>query len=271
MQRVSKTIGVVGIVALVAVVESSAQPANIGNLTNDPKEAICTNALNREGTAWDQRPNFSKYVAEAGRRGLTIDACRKLVAQPTPAWGPDDQSPWGPQGPPAGMPGTQGIQQLPQTQMAAAALVMRTVLLIPTWNMGSPEAGRIQIIDDKTAHMSGSMVQGPDEAVVVEKLSDCRFEAVKLGSTNKLAVLNLGVLSSEYRQWNDRTGTQIMVIGTGKGPALCATAHQSLCFNNLTLGLGGKPSGYIRGEEALRTLKAVTFLQKYCPPQQLGF
>jgi hypothetical protein len=39
------------------------------------------NALNRERTAWDKDdPKFSKDVAEAIRRGLTVDACRQLMS-----------------------------------------------------------------------------------------------------------------------------------------------------------------------------------------------
>jgi hypothetical protein len=77
LRRPLKTIGVVSIVALtlVAVAESSAQP--IATISG---RLICANALNRERSAWDQNPEFSEYVAEATRRGLTVDACRQLLA-----------------------------------------------------------------------------------------------------------------------------------------------------------------------------------------------
>jgi hypothetical protein len=77
MHRLFKTIGAVSIVALTlaAVAQSSAQ-----SISNLPIHTICVNALNSERTAWDQSPTFSKDVAEAARRGLTVDACRQLLA-----------------------------------------------------------------------------------------------------------------------------------------------------------------------------------------------
>jgi hypothetical protein len=105
-------------------------------------------------------PNFARV------RGLTVDACRKLVEHATPA-----QSQWGPEGPPAGMQGTQ-FQQLPQTQMAAAAVVMgQIVLRVGTWDTAS-----IQIIDNKTAHLRG-----------------------KIGFGHPLAFLGQGGLASSFR------------------------------------------------------------------------
>ena len=78
--RLCKIIGVISIVALtLAAVESSAQESN--SLSTHPKERVCASALNTEQTEWDQGPLFLKYVAEAKRRGLTVEACRKL-AQP---------------------------------------------------------------------------------------------------------------------------------------------------------------------------------------------
>jgi hypothetical protein len=59
--------------------------ASSGNLTNDlvndPKEGVCANALNIGRTAWDQSSDFSKYVAEAKRRGFTPDSCRLLIGK----------------------------------------------------------------------------------------------------------------------------------------------------------------------------------------------
>ena len=77
LRRPLKTIGVVSSVALtlVAVAESSAQ--SIATISG---RLICANALNRERSAWGQNREFSEYVAEATRRGLTVDACRQLLA-----------------------------------------------------------------------------------------------------------------------------------------------------------------------------------------------
>jgi hypothetical protein len=67
-----KRIGVVSIVALTlaTVAESSAQTSNLPDL---PDRVLCEFALNREQSAWDQSSTFSKDVAEAARRGLTVD------------------------------------------------------------------------------------------------------------------------------------------------------------------------------------------------------
>jgi hypothetical protein len=44
--------------------------------TNDE---LCSNALSVDKSGWNQKSDYAPYVAEAGRRGLTIDACRKPV------------------------------------------------------------------------------------------------------------------------------------------------------------------------------------------------
>ena len=41
--------------------------------------AVCVNALTLNKTGWDEHPLYSNNVAEARRRGLTVDACRQLV------------------------------------------------------------------------------------------------------------------------------------------------------------------------------------------------
>ena len=40
-------------------------------------QTVCRNALGQSG--WDQNPKFSEYVAEATRRGLTVNACRQML------------------------------------------------------------------------------------------------------------------------------------------------------------------------------------------------
>jgi len=57
-----------------AVAGSSTQISNL------PDRALCVNALNRERTAWDRSSIFTKDVAEATKRGLTVDTCRELAA-----------------------------------------------------------------------------------------------------------------------------------------------------------------------------------------------
>jgi hypothetical protein len=77
MQRLFQIIGAVSIVALsfAAVTESFAQ--SIGSL---PAKQLCWHALNPDTLSTrDQSPNYSGYVAEAERRGLTVDACRQVI------------------------------------------------------------------------------------------------------------------------------------------------------------------------------------------------
>lgn len=82
MQRLYKAIGAtsIGVLALAAVVETTAQPAS---LRNQSDYSICWNALGPGRIAWNQNPNSLNEVAEAQRRGLTVDACRRLLGLPS--------------------------------------------------------------------------------------------------------------------------------------------------------------------------------------------
>jgi hypothetical protein len=88
MQRLFKIIGGVSVVALTLseVVGSSAQTSSL------PDRALCVNALNRERSVWNSSTFFSEDVAEAARRGLTIAACRQLIAQ-SPFSAPSEYQP----------------------------------------------------------------------------------------------------------------------------------------------------------------------------------
>jgi hypothetical protein len=163
-------------------------------------------------------------------------------------------------------------QDLPQTQMAAAAVVMGQVILA-----GWSSYSNIHIIDDKTAAVYGDLVGGGFSHYYIMKLDDCRFEALKSDLSTKLAMIDLGMIGDEYQQAQQRHGSRgdiishyVTIIGSGKGPALCASfANNYRCYNNLTLAPGGiVPTTQ---ESSWRALRAVQFLQKYCPPQQLGF
>ena len=81
VHRLLKTIGAVSVVALTlaAIAELSAQTNDIYDQT------VCRRGLNTERTAWVKD---SFYAEEAARRGLTVDACRKLVAQQQPSTAP---------------------------------------------------------------------------------------------------------------------------------------------------------------------------------------
>jgi hypothetical protein len=76
MRCVSKIIAVTVALGLVALLNTGAL---LHAQDSDSNKYVCLNALNIEQTAWDQASNFSKWVAEATRRGLTIDACRQLI------------------------------------------------------------------------------------------------------------------------------------------------------------------------------------------------
>jgi hypothetical protein len=80
MQRLFKTIGAVGIVALIwaAVAETAAALADKDIISD---QTVCRRGLNSERSAWTKD---SFYAEEAARRGLTVDACRKLIAQQPP-------------------------------------------------------------------------------------------------------------------------------------------------------------------------------------------
>lgn len=112
MQRLFKTIGVVGILtlSLVALVNTDAllRAEAASSIHRDAKESVCVNALNRERTGWDQRPNFSKWVAEAKRRGFTPDFCNRVTASTAPH------------------PSCKGILARPEIQNFAATALNRT-------------------------------------------------------------------------------------------------------------------------------------------------
>lgn len=40
-------------------------------------EELCTKVVDAKGAGWSKNPNYAAYVAEAEKRGLTIDACRE--------------------------------------------------------------------------------------------------------------------------------------------------------------------------------------------------
>jgi hypothetical protein len=71
MNFIPKLIGAIGVVALTlaAVPESSELDHRI----------ICSTALTPDRSAWEQDPNFARYVVEAARRRLTVDTCRQLL------------------------------------------------------------------------------------------------------------------------------------------------------------------------------------------------
>jgi hypothetical protein len=87
MRRLFKIIGAVIIVALTlaAVAESSAQWENTEWQARFIDETfLCQRALNSERSGWDDNSDSSLYVAEAARRGLSVDACRQMVGPPPP-------------------------------------------------------------------------------------------------------------------------------------------------------------------------------------------
>ena len=166
-------------------------------------------------------------------------------------------------------------QELPQTQMAAAAVVMAQ-MLSPVWSVTST----VKLVDDKSAKIV-PLPQYPHVGTTdVVKIDDCQFEAtIDHGSVGIDSVrIDLGVLSTEYRQGQQtsRLGSSVTyyltVLGTGKGPAQCRNNPGGLrCFKDLTIeGPAGSGSPRIL-EPVSRAYRALQFLQKYCPPQRLGY
>jgi hypothetical protein len=133
------------------------------------------------------------------------------------------------------------------------------------------------MIDERTAHIRDAIYGAGDGNVDVGKLDDCRFQSVRSAAPTKwLAQIDLGVLGSEYRQGLDSGGyPKIIVTGNGPRPAVCyAFPNGPMCSNNLTLGASGispMGTGISTPQSTARALRAVQFLQQYCPPARLGF
>jgi peptidoglycan hydrolase-like protein with peptidoglycan-binding domain len=51
--------------------------ARTGGMSTLIDQTVCRNALGQSG--WDENPSYSGYVAEAERRGLTVNACRQML------------------------------------------------------------------------------------------------------------------------------------------------------------------------------------------------
>lgn len=167
---------------------------------------------------------------------------------------------------------------MPQTQIVAAALLVQTVF---------GETGNIYpsftILDSNTVRLN----RAPGYAntfrfIDVVKVSDCVFEAFlpadtstekEQGSPTKLAQINLAALSDEYRRSFD--GGKIAVTGTGNGTALCwkfpvySMLHfDSQCARDLSFPADGSLQDT---DQITHALRALQFLQTYCPPQKLRF
>jgi hypothetical protein len=162
-------------------------------------------------------------------------------------------------------------QELPQTQMAAAAVVMAQ-MVSPVWSVTST----IKLVDDKSARILPLPQYSHVGVTDVLKIDDCKFEATRDNGSS--VRIDLGVLSNEYQQGQQtsRLGASISysltLLGTGTGPAECRNYPSGLrCFKDLTLlGPGGAGGSRIM-EPVWRAYRALQFLQKYCPPQRLGF
>ena len=70
-----------------AVAESQPSPEIVttsdggGSLSSRPPADICRQALNTTSDDWDTKPQYADYVAEARRRGFSVDDCRGAIAQ----------------------------------------------------------------------------------------------------------------------------------------------------------------------------------------------
>ena len=68
------------------------EPPSMDTLANYPQDTLCIDALNSVRSNWDDRANFAAKVAEAQRRGLTIDACREALGLPAIVRSPPPQA-----------------------------------------------------------------------------------------------------------------------------------------------------------------------------------
>ena len=76
---------------------SSAQTSDLSSAQSDgnrnlPDIRVCQFALDRTQSEWDKDRSYSDFVTEASKRGLTVDACRQLLASPSPSQKPSPPS-----------------------------------------------------------------------------------------------------------------------------------------------------------------------------------
>ena len=70
----------------------AASPTSTNALVDYPQDALCIDALNSVRSNWDDRASFAAKVAEAQRRGLTVDACRGALGLPPVAQTPPPEA-----------------------------------------------------------------------------------------------------------------------------------------------------------------------------------
>jgi hypothetical protein len=173
-------------------------------------------------------------------------------------------------------PGLAQPADIPQTQMGAVALLGGQLGLANWWlapTFGAPPSlASVKIIDDHTARIHGIVASGWAGDIDVVKIDDCHFNVMR--SSTLVEKIDLSVIGTEYRQGRGAySDTAITFVGNGKGPAFCerllAGSSDGRCYNDLTLGPGGNDGA--DSKSAVRTLRAVQFLQQTCPPARIGF
>jgi hypothetical protein len=173
------------------------------------------------------------------------------------------------------------IDHLPQTQMAAAALLM-SIFGNGHGNFVSVY-GRFCPIDDKNVQLRRLLgtTDNALDVVDMKKIDDCNFEATTewAGRQAVIARLNLAQLTSEYQQSSRQlseitTYLTVVVTGIGGKPATC---HRGWAKNELQVG-GQEICDYglvmtFNSTDPLlaRAMRALAFLQQSCSPQQPRF
>jgi hypothetical protein len=173
------------------------------------------------------------------------------------------------------------LDHLPQTQVAAAALLMVTF----GTGHGNMVLGypRFCAIDETAAQLrrrAGDPSNNFLDVVGIRKIDNCNFEATtEWGQTVVIARLALGQLTSEYHQSSRRYSSisedlRVRVTGVGGKPATCwrdwfksmlGSDGREFCNDGLVMTF--------RSDDPLaaRAMRALAFLQQSCPPRRLGF
>jgi hypothetical protein len=147
-----------------------------------------------------------------------------------------------------GAVGAQAQESLPQTPIAAAALVF--CYLVP--GMFPPEW--LHVTDENSVHLHGTH----DEAEFIRK-SDCIYRVEVSGSSTK------GEIDFSNLQNYERRGDNFLRLSGGPHLWCSNFGGSGLCFNYMDLKLGGVE--YVRRRNLSQLTAAIQFIQGVCPSQ----
>jgi hypothetical protein len=139
--------------------------------------------------------------------------------------------------------------ELPQTPIAAAAVILQITLLL--------KDSRILVEDETTARFLGTNGS-------VKRMNECRFE-YSVPNRAK-GFFDLSKLSGDYRWRRERNVISLTVAGEGRENAHCHDkGYGTYCWPYFEVGAVGQ-------EQFDRIVRAMRFLQTAsCPPQKKPF